>query len=242
MKAFITGSRAYGTPRTTSDVDLVVLVTAEELDVLEEMGYAHPNNSGTLMGNLSLQFGRMNLIVLTDPSDYSVWLEATTRLIERKPVIRREAVELFDRLLHKRNSGDDVQKLKIHRELSMGVQVSLLRLVSVAGTRGLWPADFEGKISKIEEDTNEKTAWGVTADWLDENDEPVLADAFRWVCNRKTLSVKKYGGSFTAEWRAEGLPHAVAAHYSVFGYNTSTLPGLAAAIAGALKKVREDAA
>lgn len=40
MRSFLTGSYAYGKPRSDSDIDLVVLVTEVFSDYLEENGFA----------------------------------------------------------------------------------------------------------------------------------------------------------------------------------------------------------
>lgn len=37
MKAFITGSRAYGTPREDSDLDLVILTTPAAKEILRKI-------------------------------------------------------------------------------------------------------------------------------------------------------------------------------------------------------------
>lgn len=231
MRAFLTGSRAYGTPRETSDTDLVVFVTEKDIEVLISQGHQRDFGSGTGLGNVSLRFGGMNLICLTDITDYEIWAEGTKRLIERAPVTRQEAVAMFDRLYEK------VKKLEL-RKPPVGVEVKLLELVRVPGTRQLWPADFESFITKIESAPDDKLHWGVCADWLDEQDEPELADGFRWVSKRPSVEVKEVGGA----WEFGGLPHAVRACYSVYGgFDLKTVPGLVASLVFALKKVREDA-
>lgn len=234
MRAFLTGSRAYGVPRSTSDIDLVVFLTPEEIDVLIDTGAFDAGGSGTGMGNVSVRFGGLNLICLIDITDYEIWAEGTKRLIERAPVTRQEAVAMFDRLYAKVKNPEPQ-----HPSSLMGVEVKLLELVRVPGTRKLWPSDFESFIAKIEFAPADKLHWGVCADWLDEQDEPELADGFRWVSKRPSVEVKEVGGA----WEFGGLPHAVGACYSVYGgFDLTTVPGLVASLVFALKKVREDAA
>lgn len=92
--AFLTGSHAYGTPHAKSDIDLVIPVgddTAKQLNVLLDA-------DDTEYGVMSIQSGRLNLILATSPDIYRVWKEGTAELIKRKPVTRDEAIECFERL------------------------------------------------------------------------------------------------------------------------------------------------
>ena len=91
MKAFVTGSHAYGTPIEKSDVDLVVFMSEEDLKILQEV-------SGST-GN-SLRFGNLNLLCVTDGDSYEVWLKGTRELREKAPVERTEAVAHFKSLRH----------------------------------------------------------------------------------------------------------------------------------------------
>jgi hypothetical protein len=94
--SFLTGSCAYGTPREDSDTDLVVLVSHDTLDALaaladnQESVAEKREYSG---GGLSLRFGKLNLICVTDPLHFKVWLQGTKELEFRKPVTRDQAVE-----------------------------------------------------------------------------------------------------------------------------------------------------
>lgn len=113
MRAFITGSRAYGKPKRSSDVDLVVLVRRADLEVLRLLcddddaskkkdSDAGPTAEGPV-GSASLRFGRLNLICLTDPVAYEVWAEGTKKLLQdveqtEQPVARDVAIAFFDQL------------------------------------------------------------------------------------------------------------------------------------------------
>ena len=64
MEAFITGSRVYGTPTETSDVDLVVLMDQGTRDALiQEFG-------------LPVRCGKLNIIALTDEVAMLAWKKA----------------------------------------------------------------------------------------------------------------------------------------------------------------------
>jgi len=90
---FITGSRAYGAPSETSDLDLVVLVEDEAIiNVLRELN-EKPGHG--------LCFGKLNLIAV-DEEGYDRWREGTDSLIKRKEageVITRDiAIGVFKAL------------------------------------------------------------------------------------------------------------------------------------------------
>jgi len=111
-KPFLTGSRVYGTPRADSDIDLVVLVTPEELDKLalfadvkmEEMAPFEDRYGGDAEIRRSLRFGKLNMICVCEDQEYHVWKDGTALLAEKKkktgPVTREEAVRLFEHLRH----------------------------------------------------------------------------------------------------------------------------------------------
>lgn len=102
MKAFITGSRAYGAPREDSDIDLVVLMdadTAGELSQLAANFAASPIAAASIATDrgLSLRFGRMNLIIETDDGSFQDWIDGTDELKAIMPVTHEKAVDVFDR-------------------------------------------------------------------------------------------------------------------------------------------------
>jgi hypothetical protein len=83
VKAFLTGSRAYGTPRPDSDVDLVVCVSKDEAAKLRELS-DDPDAR-------SVRFGRLNLVICTDRKLWDAWALGTDELKARAPVTRDEA-------------------------------------------------------------------------------------------------------------------------------------------------------
>lgn len=95
--SFLTGSRVYGTPRPDSDIDLVVLVTEEDLARLREVGTVRPQHTGyNTFESCSLYFGNLNLIAVTKPDEYTAWLIGTNNLRDHAPVTRAQAVQEFD--------------------------------------------------------------------------------------------------------------------------------------------------
>ncbi len=86
--AFITGSRAYGTPREDSDVDLVVLVESEDGAMLWEQGVSQE-------GEKTCRFGKLNLLVFESRERFNKWRDVTEELQRKRPVTRDEAVKAF---------------------------------------------------------------------------------------------------------------------------------------------------
>lgn len=230
MSAFITGSRAYGHPTVDSDLDLVVLMSEEDCALLCRFsGVQVGDVDGYPNNGYSIRVGGLNLLVVTDAVDYQNWVEGTQIIKARAPVLRS----------HAEGIGDGLRRLGMKiRGAKVPVTIPLIELVRIAGTRNLWPADFEGKIVVLEDNYSEKTAWGVIADYLDEIEEPVLADAFRWVFKRPSVFIKN-NGNFG--WRFDGLPVSVSTYWTTYGYDTRTIPGAVACLANALSKLRDDA-
>jgi hypothetical protein len=68
----------------------------------------------------------------------------------------------------------------------MPVTVKLYDLVQYEGTERLWPEEFLAFERSLQKDKNtERTAYGACADWLDANDEPELARAYRFVMSKR---------------------------------------------------------
>jgi len=86
MRAFITGSRVYGTPREDSDLDLVVLCDDQAHELLHLHGA-----DGALYA--PVRFANLNIIVLRDPAQFEAWRKTTENLKARAPVTREEACE-----------------------------------------------------------------------------------------------------------------------------------------------------
>lgn len=87
MRAFITGSRAYGVPREDSDLDLVVLLSTEDGNTIWKLSEEGP----------AVRFGMLNLIVYPDCDSerekFRKWFEVTEELKRRSPVTREEAIK-----------------------------------------------------------------------------------------------------------------------------------------------------
>jgi len=106
--AIVTGSQKYGTPKPDSDVDLVVLVSGEDMHILQQFADAeqHKETKGNYDGvgglSASLRFGRLNLLLTTDPLAYEVWRRGTQKLVIEShldgPIDRDTAVRLFNGL------------------------------------------------------------------------------------------------------------------------------------------------
>lgn len=86
MNAIVTGSRAYGNPRPDSDIDLVVLVSEDDMmNLVGVAGKVHieekmdePQQRYGMGANAAvLRFGQLNLLVTTDPLQFEVWRRGT---------------------------------------------------------------------------------------------------------------------------------------------------------------------
>jgi len=109
MKAFITGSRAYGRPREDSDIDLVIHCSSGERVLLQMLADPDPPAIVDEPGyndarGYQMRFGRLNLLVCTTDDQYAVWLLGTRALQDRQqnkpePVTREEAVAVFQSIL-----------------------------------------------------------------------------------------------------------------------------------------------
>lgn len=99
--AHIGGSRAYGTPRENSDVDLVVLVTLPEAYILGNNA-DEPNEPRGERKSFPVRYGRLNLIVCFEQETYDRWLSGKVRLQERArdgaKVSREDAIAMFNAL------------------------------------------------------------------------------------------------------------------------------------------------
>jgi predicted nucleotidyltransferase len=117
LKAFVSGSYAYGRPRPSSDIDLVVFVTEADLARIRRAagrrrhgpskGLMKPRRSAADYQSLTgvpFRFGDLNLICVTDERAYKIWRTGTVRLKKRRPVTRETAVREFQRI--KRQYGE----------------------------------------------------------------------------------------------------------------------------------------
>ncbi len=88
MNAFLTGSRAYGTPREDSDIDICVLLD-DWIPELEKF-YEEDGSGGEDGVSFKLP-GGVNIIAFSKKEEhvFRAWHAATQELKERKPVTRR---------------------------------------------------------------------------------------------------------------------------------------------------------
>jgi hypothetical protein len=102
MKAFITGSRAYGTPTAISDIDLVVFLDKEEKELLEALCFS---------GTKAVRFGKLNLIIVTNKGQYWAWRKMTEEMAEEAamgfPVGKEEAKRRIEAALAKAGEKQD---------------------------------------------------------------------------------------------------------------------------------------
>jgi predicted nucleotidyltransferase len=88
MKAFITGSRAYGKPKPESDIDLVIRVEPQVEDFLRQ-------NADSVPGKAGIRYGNLNLIMCSTDRKYELWEQGTEELIAEAPVTREQACKKF---------------------------------------------------------------------------------------------------------------------------------------------------
>ncbi len=88
-RAFITGSRAHGTPREDSDIDLVIALHEKDYRTL-----------WALCEDSKLQFGKLNLVAFNmdcpeDVERFKAWKKVNYELCYRGPVTKEEACEAY---------------------------------------------------------------------------------------------------------------------------------------------------
>jgi len=86
MRAFITGSRAFGYATPTSDLDLVIY--ADETIKVQLTKLSESERT--------IKFGQLNLIVVTSEEEYSAFLLAKKRCLNYKIDNREEAIAIHD--------------------------------------------------------------------------------------------------------------------------------------------------
>lgn len=124
------------------------------------------------------------------------------------------------------------------------VSVSLRRLVCVERSRDLWPSEFSDLVAKCEENPADRTPFGVTADWCDENGELELAEAFRWMFKRPDVEIAKGDDVYQRDkWSFRLLPNSLAGDVpNPHFIDRTTIAGMMADLAYRLQKLREDLA
>ncbi len=108
MTAIVTGSRVYGYPTEESDLDVVVLLSAADVDrVVTALGLVVPKDQDdNAYPTLQFKQGKLNLIMETDPDRFEIWSRGTQTLKAMAPVKRDQAVALFKQLRAQQTQGD----------------------------------------------------------------------------------------------------------------------------------------
>lgn len=88
--SFLTGSRAYGTPSSDSDYDIVLLLSEEDFAIAR----AYPGAQYTDT-TIRMTTGKVDLIIFRDPELYTKWEEVTGELTARAPVCQSDAIQAF---------------------------------------------------------------------------------------------------------------------------------------------------
>lgn len=116
--------------------------------------------------------------------------------------------------------------------------IKLLDLVSISNTRHLWPKEFDGLV-KAWEETKNNDQLGIIADWLDDNDEPELAHAFRW-CYQRNIRILETGFTNGFYISKNDLPLCLQYTGGISATSTNVgICGIMAHIAGMFASIRE---
>lgn len=117
--AVVTGSRAYGTPRPDSDLDLVVLLAPDDVArVVEALEIEVPEDkAGQFYPTLQVKLGKLNLIMETDVDRFHVWRKGTRVLKGMAPVTREQAVDTFKAM---RRELEEVDNFTFNEEIRRG--------------------------------------------------------------------------------------------------------------------------
>jgi len=88
LNSFITGSHAYGIPAEDSDVDLVVLLSPEDKQLLRDVN-----------GDGPVRFGNLNLILCDRQDQFDCWVKSKAdcvlaAAVAGEPLSRSEAVSI----------------------------------------------------------------------------------------------------------------------------------------------------
>lgn len=97
MEAFITGSRAYGTPGEDSDIDLVIRCDEKTRDKLVEL--LAPDDGYDDKDRIQVRSGKLNLMLCVDDDSFATWRDGTDMLQAEADagheVTRDDAIEVF---------------------------------------------------------------------------------------------------------------------------------------------------
>lgn len=239
MKAFITGSRAYGLFTLTSDLDLAILIDQEDAALLrehaEEFIQPAPDYQN---GNYNYRFGPLNLLVFTDPVEFQAWRKARDELAK---------IKVLSVGGHSRGHSRDVAIAtiikaveKAVKEQPVPISVSLMKIAGQASCESLIPDDLRTILQAVADTPSERAGYGILAEWMNDNGEPDLAAACMMCFKRDEVKLVKLRGNQVL-WEFSSLPPAINSHYSAYSIGDSrTLLSAFACLAEAIAKTKQD--
>ncbi len=122
----------------------------------------------------------------------------------------------------------------------MAVTVSLYELVLVKDSQRAWPAEFRSLVEACEKDLADRLPFGVVADWCDEQKEPELGEAFRWLHKRPAVEIERItettGREVVVWYRLKNPPDSLRYVTGDSGYG---LLGVVVSLAERLAEIRE---
>lgn len=102
MRTFLSGSYRYGTPKSTSDIDLVVLITKEELEDIKKgpasavCAFIPPDKCEHAEFELAIPFPvRTHYVFITDPDKFTLWASIAAHLAGYVPFISKEEAKFI---------------------------------------------------------------------------------------------------------------------------------------------------
>ncbi len=105
--AIVSGSYKYGRPTIDSDIDLIILCSPEDRELLRVL-FSDENEM-----KFALRFGKLNLICCESEAQFEAWVAGTERLVKEKPVTRERAIEVLSEEREKREFKQDYDEQKI---------------------------------------------------------------------------------------------------------------------------------
>lgn len=122
----------------------------------------------------------------------------------------------------------------------MPVLVPLDKLMLMDDGRDLWPDDFAALVAACEANPEDRTSFGILADWLDDHDEPDFARAWRWLHKRPDVLIKTrkldYKSPPEVRYYLKNLPGSMR-YADVEGKWGGGLPSCVAALSAKLKEL-----
>jgi hypothetical protein len=108
-KPFLTGSRAYGSPRPDSDTDICALVDQYEMNYLQMRLPVR----GSYNHGVTVVMPGYDILLFPNKTDFNCWRDVNDWLIERRPVTKELAVDAFETMLQVRRGYKPPQQQTI---------------------------------------------------------------------------------------------------------------------------------